>query len=455
MPPQPPTEVHDSSDWLSTPLSPLAPLDAALRCQICKDFFDTPVITSCSHTFCSLCIRRCLSSEGRCPACRTNDQELKLRRNWAVDELVATFVRGRTGLLTFARETLKRREELDNDEEPPSKKRRLRKTGSSEPRENGITTLSRRTRSQGRRSAQPIPEDDDEDFVVADSEEDEELEQTPRRKQSAPPPPSDGLVECPGCRKRMKEEEVYTHLDRCEGLRDTSQTESRESSKTPFSLAYTAPQPQHPTQQQPPPRDRLPTLSYSLLKEPTLRKKLRDLGLSDTGPRALLQRRHTEWLNLWNASCDSRNPKPKRELLAELDTWERTQGGKAMGAERGFGGGGGNKDGGAGGEVMSKDFDAEGWKRGHEGDFRRLIEMARRKKVANSEEGGSAENTTVEGGSSASTGIGARPPEEEGIIDMTDESDGEGIAAPDKENSKIPAMDCSASQSFSVEDVAA
>src|ERR1700753_3025579 len=94
--------VADSTDWLSTPLATLTPLEASLRCQVCKDFFTPPMITSCSHTFCSLCIRRYLSQEGRCPACREPDQEIKLRRNWAVEELVATFASSRKGLLEFA-----------------------------------------------------------------------------------------------------------------------------------------------------------------------------------------------------------------------------------------------------------------------------------------------------------------------------------------------------------------
>ncbi|OCL04313.1 hypothetical protein AOQ84DRAFT_226128, partial [Glonium stellatum] len=47
--------IPDSTDWLPTPLASLTPLEVALRCQVCKDFFDTPMLTSCAHTFCSLC----------------------------------------------------------------------------------------------------------------------------------------------------------------------------------------------------------------------------------------------------------------------------------------------------------------------------------------------------------------------------------------------------------------
>jgi hypothetical protein len=35
-----------------------------------------------------------------------------------------------------------------------------------------------------------------------------------------------------------------------------------------------------------------------------------------------MQERHTEWVSIWNANADSNYPRPKRELLRALDTWE-------------------------------------------------------------------------------------------------------------------------------------
>lgn len=99
----PADDVPDSTDWLSTPLNGFAAVEAALRCQVCKDFYTTPVITSCSHTFCSLCIRRALSNDGRCPLCRAADQELKLRSNWSMEETVESFTKVRASALELAR----------------------------------------------------------------------------------------------------------------------------------------------------------------------------------------------------------------------------------------------------------------------------------------------------------------------------------------------------------------
>jgi E3 ubiquitin-protein ligase RAD18 len=151
-------EVSDSTDWLETPLRSLAPVDSALRCQVCKDFYNTPMITSCSHTFCSICIRRCLSNDGRCPACRTQDQELKLRFNGAMEELVEAFKAARPEVLEHARKPEvvvvnipKRSRETDlEDEESPPKKR---------------TRSSGRTTQQKQRVVVLDSDGEDEDYI--------------------------------------------------------------------------------------------------------------------------------------------------------------------------------------------------------------------------------------------------------------------------------------------------
>lgn len=120
-----------------------------------------------------------------------------------------------------------------------------------------------------------------------------------------------------------------------------------------------------------PPReslDRLPKLNYSLLRENALRKKFAELSIPSLGSKSLLIRRHTEWVNLWNANCDSSRPRSKRDLLQDLDVWERGQGGHA--AKQGGSLGGGVS-------VMSKDFDGAGWAANHGDDFKHLISSAR------------------------------------------------------------------------------
>lgn len=135
--------VTDSTDWLQTPTPQLCQVEAALRCQICKDWYDTPMLTSCSHTFCSLCIRRCLTNDGICPVCRAPDQEVRLRRNGTVAELVDAFQVARPALMqlgkdrqTAASESSQRKskrkfdeslsDETGNGDEPCTRQRKTR-----------------------------------------------------------------------------------------------------------------------------------------------------------------------------------------------------------------------------------------------------------------------------------------------------------------------------------------
>lgn len=133
VPQMPGEDVPDSTDWLSTPLSGLTAVESALRCQVCKDFYNTPMITSCSHTFCSLCIRRALGVDSKCPMCRTPEQEMKLRSNWAMEEAVEAFVKLRPAALALAHKgsssrisSPKRKAEDTNDSGPAPGTKRLR-----------------------------------------------------------------------------------------------------------------------------------------------------------------------------------------------------------------------------------------------------------------------------------------------------------------------------------------
>lgn len=96
-------DVADSTDWLQTPLNGLTAVEAALRCQMCKDFYKTPMLTSCSHTFCSLCIRHALANDARCPLCRKQGQENQLRNNWSLEDAVEAFKKARRTVIEFAR----------------------------------------------------------------------------------------------------------------------------------------------------------------------------------------------------------------------------------------------------------------------------------------------------------------------------------------------------------------
>lgn len=97
------------------------------------------------------------------------------------------------------------------------------------------------------------------------------------------------------------------------------------------------------------------------------------MGISGGGSRALLIRRHTEWVNLVNANFDSSNPRSKRDLLQDLKTWDRYQGAQKLSNS------GVVTNNGA---VMRKDFDGAAWAAAHNDDFQTLIGKARQKIMA-------------------------------------------------------------------------
>lgn len=281
-----------------------------------------------------------------------------------MEECVNVYANQREGLLSLARRVAvdARSGAVDGTafKGRPSKRRRTQQ-------KNGPSTTSemsvRATRSQSRMPLQ-ICQESRERSIIEDSEDDGSQY---GEEDSSPLPakpffdPGDGLVACPVCSKRMKEEAVYPHLDQCNG-EDRSSTEQKDPTamkKKSTSIAYSVASPCKA-------RQRLGALNYSLLTETALRKKLFEIGIPSYGPKPLMQRRHMEWMNLWNASCDSSNPQTKRELLRELDNWERTQGRQIVNAQGPSG-------------VMAKDFDTEGWTKSNKDDFADLIRRAREK----------------------------------------------------------------------------
>ncbi|TQV93009.1 DNA repair protein (RadR) [Cordyceps javanica] len=346
----PADDVADSTDWLSTPLAGLSAVESALRCEVCKDFYRTPMITSCAHTFCSICIRRALSNDSKCPLCRATDQELKLRSNWCMEQTVAAFSEAREAALKFARSA-------SVEKKKQSPKRKADDTESSQPEPH-----SKRLRSSARISSRaeattPAPSAD----VVEDSE-DEDYE----------PENSDGLVPCPMCQRRMKEWQVFSHLESCPGPDGPKASPRKPNSDAPTPQTLLTGQMQRQQQNT---LERLPSLSYSIFKEQALRKKLAEIGISNQGPRPLLERRHKEWLTIWNANCDAARPRRRAELLRDLDVWERTQGGKAPAPGRGAAQA-------AAAAIKDKDFDGAAWAARHDDSFKDLIANARRSRLA-------------------------------------------------------------------------
>jgi len=45
-------------------------LESSLKCAICKEFLETPMmLKDCFHVYCSICIRRWFQKSDKCPSC--------------------------------------------------------------------------------------------------------------------------------------------------------------------------------------------------------------------------------------------------------------------------------------------------------------------------------------------------------------------------------------------------
>jgi E3 ubiquitin-protein ligase RAD18 len=309
--------VDDPSDFASTPAPLLGNLDHAMRCQVCKDFFDTPMITSCSHTFCSMCIRQALSTDGRCPTCRQEDQPSKLRINWAVQEVAASWKKVRGVVLGQLRgETEK--EEGEAEERP---------------------------RKRTRTMAPPPPP-------------------------AQPAPSRDGEVPCPVCALPMQASMINDHLDKCLAIRPPSTPSAPPSLTVNRSRALPTVKNPHTPNTYQNQQNRLPFIHFaSYKKDADLRKKLASLGIPTAGTRQRLERRHTYWVNLWNSNLDAgKAGKSQSQLLEELAAWDRGRTAEENGA---------SLAGLNGQPVMSRAFDGGQWSVEHSDHFGDLIATAR------------------------------------------------------------------------------
>lgn len=359
-------EIPDSTDWLNTSLPSLEPLEAALRCEVCREFFENPVITTCSHTFCSLCIRRCITHDGKCPNCRSGCQTERLVPNTVVREIVGRYKDAREKVMEVATKKGETKQEVEGAESDLSegaakkrgkRKRKLQETDmDADEQESVRQTRSRITRSSSRRGAGNATEGTgapETPFEVPDSEDEKDAEFLP-----------EGISACPMCNMHMKAELVWDHVEICPGEKKSKTAPStRSGGISSFSS------PRRKAAKPPPPMEKLSEIWYSNLNDAKLRKKLQEWGIRSEGKRELMIQRSQEWRNRWNANLDApeEERKTKEELLQGLNAWERAHKGNAFITKA---------------PVMSKDYDLQTHAKENKSQFDELIAAARRKAQA-------------------------------------------------------------------------
>ncbi|XP_041818739.1 E3 ubiquitin-protein ligase RAD18 isoform X2 [Chelmon rostratus] len=328
-------------------LACLKNVDALLRCPICFDFLSISMMTKCSHNFCSLCIRKFLSYKLQCPICNTQTAEQDLRNNRLLDDLVVNFKAARQQLskATF-------------DSPPISPKTPASAVKCTTPRERGQKCNSSVLSHffQKRPKTSPTKEAQHESSVaqcvrqgksenarthnandgdlhsataqlsVAVKEEPMDVEvpsiqglMSVKQEDTGSHSISTGVemahssspsqdvkpvikVECPVCSVSVSQQFINKHLDTC-----LSRGEKKESLRSSLGKA----------------RRPMGKLVYNLLSLQELKRRLKECHLSVQGSRDQLIKRHREFVHMYNAQCDSLNPKSAEDIAKELEANEK------------------------------------------------------------------------------------------------------------------------------------
>ncbi|XP_058701403.1 E3 ubiquitin-protein ligase RAD18 isoform X1 [Poecile atricapillus] len=299
-------------------LAPLKAVDNLLRCGICFDYFSIAVIIpQCSHSYCSLCIRKFLSYKTQCPTCCVAVSESDLKNNRILDDLVKSFNSARQQLLQLV---------LDAPPvpAPPARGQRPAAEGhrSSQPDSKeapGLDSFLRKdkvctsTKADGLAwtGQKSVKTEEHHDPPSASAEvggKDNAVgsQEIPGCAESLEKPSTsvakgDKKVECPVCEVAILEQYINKHLDSC--LAREEKKDSLRSSTHKRKL--------------------MSKVVYNLLSDRDLRKKLKEHGLSTSGSRQQLIKRHQEFVHMYNAQCDSLNPKSVAEVVKELEKNEK------------------------------------------------------------------------------------------------------------------------------------
>ena len=73
-------------------------LEEELSCSVCSDIFRDPVILSCSHSFCKVCLQQCWDQKGsqECPLCRRRSSLDILPPNLSLRNTCEAFLKERS-----------------------------------------------------------------------------------------------------------------------------------------------------------------------------------------------------------------------------------------------------------------------------------------------------------------------------------------------------------------------
>ncbi|NXI42709.1 RAD18 ligase, partial [Galbula dea] len=299
-------------------------VDDLLRCGICFDYFSIAmIIPQCSHNYCSLCIRKFLSYKTQCPTCSVAVSESDLKNNRTLDDLVKSFNSARQQLFQLVLDSplissplacSRRSAGKSHSKSPvswPAVKEEEPVIDSFLRKEKVCTSTKAEGLSETGQKISPTEEHHNLRSSSAEVDgEDNEVGSpgSPECTQSHEKPSTSLVkvvkkVDCPVCEVAIPEQYINKHLDSC-----LTREEKKDSLR---SSAHK--------------RKPLSKVVYNLLSDRELRKKLKEHGLCTRGSRQQLVKRHQEFVHMYNAQCDSLNPKSVAEIVKELEKNEKVR----------------------------------------------------------------------------------------------------------------------------------
>lgn len=308
-------EVTDPSDWSKCEFPELADLDSYLRCQVCKDFLKAPVLTTCGHTFCSICIRRSITESNKCPVCLEETYESGLRKVLLLDNIVRWFSQNR--------------KELQDKLQPEHINDSQEQENSDINESSYVVTNNSKGKANQNTPNFSIPRDVSNIPIHNEITSDLPNEKTEKEV----------LAECPICGAFMPLSEIQgSHIDKCltSGDRDKSRHQNLDQPRPNGQKAarsknlnnfFDKPDKNsnlNSSQLQPNSvknKQRLANLDTSISTS-RLKEKLNSLHLSSSGTRNQMEQRMKEYINLYNANLDSINPASDRVVVDRLQKWE-------------------------------------------------------------------------------------------------------------------------------------
>nr|XP_014349428.1 PREDICTED: E3 ubiquitin-protein ligase RAD18 [Latimeria chalumnae] len=285
------------------------------------------IIPSCSHNYCSLCIRKFLSYKTQCPICCTTVTEFDLKNNRILDDLVANFCSAREHLsqlaldspptspqtphhttsvgrsyLAGSRGCLASKQEKKFMDCFLIKQNLLMSVKASEgspTKVKGETTVVTVCQREGQSNSSETAGLADCGMLTSSPSD------LPTENLALPSTSSGAKdvvkVDCPVCRVSIAEQYINKHLDSC-----LTREEKKESLRSSLSK-----------------RKPMAKVVYNLLSDRELKKKLKEIGLPIQGTKQQLVKRHQDFLHMYNAQCDSLTPKSAAEIAKQIEKSEK------------------------------------------------------------------------------------------------------------------------------------